>query len=93
MALLICIAAVTNTWQRKSGMNIKSKNETSVNNKSKNMTKYNIRLVKSIYTPVEIEAENMHEALKKAFAMMPDTDLDHGDCKYTVDFTPEDYDK
>ena len=26
------------------------------------MTKYNIRLVKSIYTPVEIEAENMHEA-------------------------------
>jgi len=27
------------------------------------MTKYNIRLVKSIYTPVEIEAENMHEAL------------------------------
>ena len=53
------------------------------------MTKYNIRLVKSIYTPVEIEAENMHEALKKAFAMMPETDLDHGDCKYTVDFTPE----
>ena len=41
------------------------------------MTKYNIRLVKSIYTPVEIEAESMHEALKKAFAMMPDTDLDH----------------
>ena len=57
------------------------------------MTKYNIRLVKSTYTPVEIEAENMHEALKKAFAMMPDTDLDHGDCKYTVDFTPENYDK
>ena len=55
------------------------------------MTKYNIRLVKSIYTPVEIEAENMHEALKKAFAMMSETDLDHGDCKYTVDFTPEDY--
>ena len=55
------------------------------------MTKYNIRLVKSIYTPVEIEAENMHEALKKAFAMMPETDLDHGDCKYTVDFTPENY--
>lgn len=27
------------------------------------MTKYNIRLVKSIYTPVEIEADNMHEAL------------------------------
>ena len=38
------------------------------------MTKYNIRLVKSIYTPVEIEAENMHEALKKAFAMMPETE-------------------
>ena len=47
-------------------MSIKSKNETSVKNKSKTMTKYNIRLVKSIYTPVEIEAENMHEALKKA---------------------------
>ena len=74
-------------------MSIRSKNETSVNNKGKTMTKYNIRLVKSIYTPVEIEAENMHEALKKAFAMMPDTDLDHGDCKYTVDFTPENYDK
>ena len=74
-------------------MSIKSKNETSVNNKSKNMTKYNIRLVKSIYTPVEVEAENMHEALKKAFAMMPETDLDHGDFKYTVDFTPENYDK
>ena len=38
------------------------------------MTKYNIRLVKSIYTPVEIEAENMHEALKKALAMMPETE-------------------
>lgn len=37
------------------------------------MTKYNIRLVKSIYTPVEIEAENMHEALKKAFAMIMET--------------------
>ena len=58
-------------------MSIRSKNETSVNNKGKTMTKYNIRLVKSIYTPVEIEAESMHEALKKAFAMMPDTDLDH----------------
>ena len=74
-------------------MSIRSKTETSIKNKSKNRTKYNIRLVKSIYTPVEIEAENMHEALKKAFAMMPDTDLDHGDCKYTVDFTPVDYDK
>ncbi len=55
--------------------------------------KYNIRLVKSIYTPVEIEADNMHEALKKAFSMMQDADLDHGDCKYTVDFSPEHYAK
>ena len=52
--------------------------------------KYKVRLVKSIYTSVEIEAENNMEALKKAFEMMPKTDLDHGDCKYTVDFTPDD---
>ena len=63
-------------------MSIRSKNETSVNNKSKNMTKYNIRLVKSIYTPVEIEAENMHEALKKAFAMIGYTQMDLGIAKY-----------
>lgn len=51
--------------------------------------KYKIRLVKSIYTPVEIEAKSQMEALRKAFDMMTDTDLDHGDCKYTVDFTPK----
>lgn len=51
--------------------------------------KYKVRLVKSIYTPVEIEAENNMEALKKAFEMMSKTDLDHGECKYTVDFTPD----
>ena len=49
--------------------------------------KFNIRLVKTIYTPVEIEAQDMMEALKKAFDMMPNTDLDHGECKFTVDFS------
>ncbi|MBR3433324.1 MAG: hypothetical protein IKH05_07270 [Bacteroidaceae bacterium] len=38
---------------------------------------------------MEIEAKSQMEALRKAFDMMTDTDLDHGDFKYTVDFTPK----
>lgn len=53
--------------------------------------KYKIRLVKTISTPVEIEAKTQIEALKKAFEMMPETDFDHGDCKFSVDFTPVDF--
>ncbi len=51
---------------------------------------YKVKLVKTIYTPVEIETKNHMEAMKKALEMMAETDLDHGDCKYAVDFTSED---
>ena len=50
---------------------------------------YKVRLVKTIYTPVEIEAKTQLEAMNKALTIMSETDLDHGECKYTVDFTPD----
>jgi hypothetical protein len=52
--------------------------------------KWTFNVVKTIVTPIEIEAENFADAIKKAYAQIPDVDTDHGRISYMVDTTPSD---
>ena len=52
--------------------------------------KWRFNVVKTIVTPVEIEAEDFADAIKKAYALIPDIDTDHGSINYVVDTTPSD---
>lgn len=40
--------------------------------------KWTFNVVKTIVTPIEIEAEDFADAIKKAYAQIPDVDTDHG---------------
>ena len=46
--------------------------------------KWKMNIVKNIVTPVEVEAENLGEAL------IPEIDTDHGKVGYIVDASPSD---
>ena len=53
--------------------------------------KWKFNIVKTITTPVEIEAESFPEALKKVHNLNYDeVDTDHGEVNYLVDTTPSD---
>ena len=52
--------------------------------------KWKFNIVKSITTPVEIEAESFPEALNKVSNLKYEVDTDHGEVNYLVDTTPSD---
>ena len=52
--------------------------------------KFKLNIVKQIVTPIEVEADDILEAVHKAYALIPETDTDHGKVGYTVDATPSD---
>ena len=49
-----------------------------------------MNIVKNIVTPVEVEAENLGEAVEKAYTLIPEIDTDHGKVSYIVDACPSD---
>ena len=50
--------------------------------------KWKLNIIKQIVTPIEVEAENLGEALEKTWALIPEIDTDHGKVGYAVDTTP-----
>ena len=50
--------------------------------------KYKLNIVKQIVTPIEVEAEDIMEASCKAYALIPETDTDHGNVEYIIDTKP-----
>ena len=52
--------------------------------------KWKFNIVKTITTPVEIEAESFPEALDKVNNLKYEVDTDHGKVNYLVDTTPSD---
>lgn len=52
--------------------------------------KWKFNIVKTITTPVEIEAESFPEALEKVKNLKYEVDTDHGKVNYLVDTTPSD---
>lgn len=52
--------------------------------------KFKLNIVKQIVTPIEVEADDILEAVHKAYGLIPETDTDHGKVGYTVDATPSD---
>ena len=47
-----------------------------------------MNIIKNVVTPVEVEADDLCEALEKARALIPEIDTDHGKVGYAVDTTP-----
>ena len=52
--------------------------------------KWKFNIVKTIMTPVEIEAESFPDALEKVNNFKYEVDTDHGEVNYLVDTTPSD---
>ena len=52
--------------------------------------KWKLNIIKQIVTPIEVEAEDLGEALEKTWALIPEIDTDHGKVGYAVDTTPSD---
>ena len=52
--------------------------------------KWKFNIVKTITTPVEIDAESFPEALEKVKNLKYEVDTDHGKVNYLVDTTPSD---
>ena len=52
--------------------------------------KWKMNIIKNVVTPVEVEADEIWEAVHKAYALIPDIDTDHGKVGYIVDTTPSD---
>ena len=52
--------------------------------------KWKMNIIKNVVTPVEVEADDLCEALEKARALIPEIDTDHGKVGYAVDTTPSD---
>ena len=52
--------------------------------------KWKFNIVKTIVTPIELEAENFVEALSKAQTLASEVDTDHGTVNYTIDTKPSD---
>ena len=50
--------------------------------------KWKFNIVKKTVTPVEVEADDLGEALEKVYALIPEIDTDHGKVEYIVDTTP-----
>ena len=50
--------------------------------------KWKLNIIKQIVTPIEVEAEDLGEALEKTWALIPEIDTDHGKVGYAVDTTP-----
>ena len=52
--------------------------------------KWKLNVLKTISTPIEVEADDLISAVDKAYAIIPEIDTDHGRVGYTVDTTPSD---
>ena len=52
--------------------------------------KWKFNVVKTITTPIEIEADNFNDAITKAFAAIPEKDTDKGSVSSHIDTTPSD---
>ena len=52
--------------------------------------KWKFNIVKTITTPIEIEAESFLEALEKVNNLKYEVDTDYGEVNYLVDTTPSD---
>ena len=52
--------------------------------------KWKFNIVKTITTPVEIDAESFPDALEKVNNLKYEVDTDHGVVNYLVDTTPSD---
>jgi hypothetical protein len=52
--------------------------------------KWKLNIIKNIVTPVEVEADDLIDAVKKAYETIPEIDTDHGKVGYMVDTTPSD---
>ena len=52
--------------------------------------KWKFNIVKTITTPVEIEAESFPDALEMVNNLKYEVDTDHGKVNYLVDTTPSD---
>lgn len=50
--------------------------------------KWKLNIIKNIVTPVEVEADDVIDAVKKAYELIPEIDTDHGKVGYMVDTTP-----
>ena len=50
--------------------------------------KWKMNIVKCIVTPVEVEADDLCEALEKTWALIPEIDTGHGKVGYAIDTTP-----
>ena len=49
---------------------------------------WKLKIIKTISTPIEVEADDLISALSKAYAIIPEIDTDHGQVGYAVDTTP-----
>lgn len=52
--------------------------------------KWKMNIIKNVVTPVEVEADDLCEALEKTRALIPENDTDHGKVGYTIDTTHRD---
>ena len=50
--------------------------------------KWKLNIIKNIVTPVEVEADDVIDAVKKAYELIPEIDTDHGKVGYMVDTIP-----
>lgn len=50
--------------------------------------KWKLNIIKNIVTPVEVEADDVIDAVKKAYELIPEIDTDHGSVGYRIDTTP-----
>lgn len=51
--------------------------------------KKRVNIIKTITVPVEIDAEDMIDAVKQLWAMIPNLDTDSGKVEYSFDFSQE----
>ena len=52
--------------------------------------KWKLNVLKTISTPIEVEADDLISAVDKAYAIIPEIDTDRGQVGYAVDTTASD---
>jgi len=52
--------------------------------------KWKLNVLKTISTPIEVEADDLISAVEKAYDIIPEIDTDHGRVGYAVDTTQSD---
>ena len=50
--------------------------------------KWKLNIVKNIVTPIEVETDDLLEAVSKAYKLIPTTDKERAKAEYMVDTTP-----